>query len=158
MLSIRPNGDLYPCIRYMPSSIGNESMKMGNVFETFIGREEGSEILHCMDENTRRSQSNDICYDCPIGSSCANCSALGYEVYEDLNKRTTFTCIQMIAEALANVYYFNRLNIAHPEYGLGVRKNNVPDDWALLVIDQDELEELKLLESASMLTTLENRA
>lgn len=85
-----------------------------------------------------------------------NCSALSLSVYGTPNKRPMFICIQMIAEALANVYYWNLLNIKHPEYELGVRKNNVPDEWSLLVIDQDELDFLKDIESYSMIITMEN--
>lgn len=159
MLALRPNGDFYPCIRYMPTSVGNnvDDLCIGNVDNGIIGREQSSEILQMMDRITRRSQSNDICYECPIGNDCAWCSALAHTVYGTPDKRPMFTCIQMIAEALANVYYWNLLNIKHPEYGLGVRKNNVPDEWALLVIDKDELDFLKSIESYSMIITMENQ-
>lgn len=148
MLSLRPNGQFYPCIRYMPTSIGNnvKDLCIGDIDNGLIGREQNSEVLNLMDNITRRSQSNDICFDCPIGNNCAWCSALGHTVYGTPDKRPMFTCIQKIAEALANVYYWNRLLIKHPEYNLNVRKNNVPDEWSLLVIDNDELHELKLLE------------
>lgn len=86
-----------------------------------------------------------------------NCSALGYSVLGKLDKRTTFTCIQNIAEALANVYYWNSLLIAHPEYNLNVRINNVPDEWALLVIDREELDELKLIESKASIEVLSRK-
>lgn len=157
MLAMRPNGDFYPCIRYMPTSIGSSlpDMNIGNVHTDIFGRSDNSKIIHALDHNTRRAQSNDICYECPISNDCATCSALGYQVFGDLNKRTTFICIQMIAEALANVYYWNRLLLKHPEYHLDVRKNMVPDKWSLLVIDKDELEELKLLETAAILKQLE---
>lgn len=156
MLSMRPNGQFYPCIRYMPTSVGcsNETMCIGDVQTGLIGREQNSKVLKMMDRITRRSQSNDICYECPLSNDCAWCSALGYSVYGTPNKRPMFICIQMIAEALANVYYWNRLNLKHPEYKLGVRKNVVPDKWARLVISEDELEELKLLECSSMITTM----
>lgn len=158
MLSIRPNGDFYPCIRFMPSSIGddNETYKFGNVEDGFNDRESGNELLKEMDMTTRRSQSNDICFNCPIGNSCASCSAVGIEYYDTPFKKTTFSCIQNIAEALANVYYWNKLNITHPEYKLGVRKNNVPDEWALIIIDEDELQKLKLIEIQSMVSTIDN--
>lgn len=159
MLSMRPNGDFYPCIRYMPSSVGNHlpSMSIGNVDTGMIGRTENSEIIRQLDRNTRRAQNNDICYECPLSNDCAACAALGYQVFGVLNKKTTFICIQMIAEALANVYYWNMVNIKHPEYDLGVRKNVVPDEWSLLVIDKEELNYLKSVEMYSMIVTLENR-
>lgn len=158
MLSLRPNGQFYPCIRYMPTSVGDnvQDLCIGHVNTGMIGREEGSKVLGMMDRITRRTQSNDICYECPLSNDCAWCSALSHTVYGTPGKRPMFICIQMIAEALANVYYWNLLNIKHPEYELGVRKNNVPDEWALLVIDSEELDFLKKIESYSMIITIEN--
>ena len=290
MLAMRPNGQFYPCIRYMPTSVGDnvKDLCIGTVQDGMVGREEDSEILQMMDNITRRSQSNDICYDCPIGNSCAwcfragtmiatlngdipiekiqpgdvvrtqtgfravkhvidriahpnetillkadgifplyttsehpfwakqvqhtergryiykeadwvnvgklgihdqiqlldgswteitevkwlheeytvynfsvvedptyyangalvhNCSALSHTVYGTPGKRPMFICIQMIAEALANVYYWNTLAIKHPEYHLLPRINMVPDSWARLVVDEEELNMLKTLES-----------
>ena len=289
MLAMRPNGQFYPCIRYMPTSVGDDvkDLCIGTVQDGMVGREEDSEILQMMDNITRRSQSNDICYDCPIGNSCAwcfragtmiatlsgdipiekiqpgdvvrtqtgfhavkhvinriarpnetillkadgifplyttsehpfwakqvqnteqgryiykeadwvnvgklgihdqiqlldgswteiteikwlheeytvynfsvvedptyyangalvhNCSALSHTVYGTPGKRPMFICIQMIAEALANVYYWNTLAIKHPEYQLLPRINMVPDSWARLVVDEEELTMLKTLE------------
>lgn len=158
MLALRPNGQFYPCIRYMPTSVGDEvkDLCIGDIDNGFIGREQGSEVLSMMDRVTRRSAVTDICYDCPIGNDCASCSALGHALFGTPNKKATFICIQMIAEALANVYYWNLLNIKKPQYKLGVRKNNVPDEWSLLVIDSDELDFLKKIESYSMIVTMEN--
>lgn len=158
MLALRPNGQFYPCIRYMPTSVGDDvkDLCIGDVENGFIGREEGSEVLSLMDRITRRSAVNDICFECPISNDCANCSALGHTVFGTPDKRVTFICIQMIAEALANVYYWNALNIKHPEYKLGVRENMVPDEWALLVIDHIELETLKQIEICSMFATIDN--
>ena len=157
MLALRPNGQFYPCIRYMPTSVGDkvEDLCIGTVENGIIGREQGSDILNRMDNSTRRSSSNDICFECPLSNDCAGCSALGHTVFGNFNKSTSFHCIQMIAEALANVYYWNLLLIKHPEYDLKVRKNMVPDEWALLVIDKDELENLKLIECSAMCTILE---
>lgn len=157
MLSIRPNGEFYPCIRYMPSSVGNdiESVCMGTLKDGFVGREEDSKIIYKLDRMTRRAQTNDICFDCPIGNDCAGCSANGYQTYGVLDKKTMFHCVMNFAEALVNVYYWNRLNIKHPEYQLGVRKNMVPDELALKIIGKEELEVLKLLELKSMIIMFE---
>lgn len=76
-----------------------------------------------------------------------NCSGLSHSLFGTPNKRTTFICIQMIAEALANSYFWNRLLVKHPKYNIDVRVLKIPDEWALSVIDSDELTELKLLES-----------
>lgn len=157
MLALRPNGQFYPCIRYMPTSVGNnvKDLCLGDVKTGMIGRDQGSEVLKLLDKITRRGQNNDICYECPLSNDCASCLALGHTVFGDPNKRTTFTCIQMIAEHLANVYYWNRIIIKHPEWDLYVRKNVCPDEWSLLVIDKKELEELKLLECSAMIKRIE---
>lgn len=157
MLSLRPNGEFYPCIRYMPSSVGNEveDLCIGTIDEGIIGRDQGSEILKKLDNITRRSQMNDICFECPIASTCAGCSALGHTVYGTANKKTSFHCIQHIAETLANVYFWNRVLLEHPDYDLDVRKNNVPLGWMKLVIDEDEIDELHLLELSAMMMKME---
>ena len=80
------------------------------------------------------------------GALVHNCSALSHTVYGTPGKRPMFICIQMIAEALANVYYWNTLAIKHPEYQLLPRINMVPDSWARLVVDEEELTMLKTLE------------
>lgn len=158
MLAMRPNGQFYPCIRYMPTSVGDnvEDLCIGNVDDGIVGRAQGSLILEKLDSITRRSQTNDICFECPLSNDCASCLALGHAVFGTPNKRTTFTCIQVIAEALANVYYWNALAIKHPEYHLHVRKNVVPDAWAKLVISDEELDYLKKLEAYSMIVYMEN--
>ena len=157
MLAIRPNGQLYPCIRYMPTSVGDnvEDLCIGSVQDGFIGREENSSVLTMMDKITRRSQTNDICFECPLSNDCAACLALGHTVFGTPNKRCSFICIQMIAEALANIFYWNNLLLKHPEWDLSVRRNVVPDEWALLVIDKEELYNLKLLETAAMIKYIE---
>ena len=44
MLALRPNGEFYPCLRYMPSSVGSDrdSMCIGTVANGMDGRTEGS--------------------------------------------------------------------------------------------------------------------
>lgn len=148
MTAIRPNGQIYPCIRYMPTSVGNDvkDLCMGTVDEGWNDRASGSEVIKILDRVTRRGSSNDICFTCPLSNNCPNCTALGHAIYGTPNHRTTFHCIQHIAEALANVYYWNKLIISRPGMSIPVRHNVVPDQWALLIIDKDELETLKELE------------
>lgn len=158
MLAMRPNGQFYPCIRYMPSSVGDnvKDLCIGTVQTGLKGREQGSEILSMMDDITRRSMTTDICYECPLSNNCPNCTALGHALYGTPNKRTTFICIQRIAEVLSNIYYFNLLSLKHPEYNMKPRRNVVPKEWALLVIDEDELDYLTYIELAVMMQYMEN--
>lgn len=152
MTAIRPNGQIYPCIRYMPTSVGDDvpDLCMGSVDDGWVERSDGSEVIKILDSVTRRGSSNDICFNCPLSNNCPNCTALGLAVYGTPNHRTTFHCIQHIAEALANVYYWNSLILVHPEWDIPVRHNVVPDQWAKIIIDDNELEMLKDIEQKAI--------
>ena len=158
MTAIRPNGQIYPCIRYMPTSVGDDvpDLCMGTVDEGWNDRASGSEVIKILDRVTRRGSSNDICFTCPLSNNCPNCSALGHAIYGTPNHRTTFHCIQHIAEALANVYYWNKLIISRPNMSIPVRHNVVPNEWALLIIDKDELDMLRELEKQAEDVAVDN--
>lgn len=159
MLSIRPNGEFYPCIRYMPTSVGpnRDDYSMGNVKDGMIGRSENSPLLNKFDHMTRRTSSTDICFECPLSNDCFACIATSATVYNNPDKRTTFACVMVFAEHLANVYYWNLMLIKHPEWDLKPRRLVIPDEWALIVIDNDELEFLKAIEALALLTYIEKQ-
>ena len=158
MLAVRPNGQFYPCLRYMPSSVGNNvrDLCIGTVQNGMLGREEESDVLKELDSITRRSQTNDICWECPIASNCSSCLALGHTVFGTPNKRASFICIQHIAEHIANYYYWNLLAIKHPEWDLPIRKLVTPTKWNRLVVNDDELDFLKSIESYAIIKKIEN--
>lgn len=89
MLSCDWKGDLYPCIRYMESSLGDEreSIKIGNVFRGILKTKEEQELMHCMECVTRRSQSTDECYYCPIAEGCSWCFPAGSKVATPTGER-----------------------------------------------------------------------
>ena len=60
------------------------------------------------------------------------------------DSRCTFICDMHKARALANVYFWNTWY--HKQNSEKRFKNHVPDEWALTIIDQDELNMLKELE------------
>lgn len=73
MLSCDPDGYLYPCIRYMESSLGDNvpPIRIGHV-KTGIGKTaEEIKHIHCMDCITRRTMSSDECFNCPIAEGCS---------------------------------------------------------------------------------------
>ena len=85
---------------------------------------------------TRRSQSNDKCFWCPIARGCGWCSALNYQMFGTPNKRTTTTCDMHIAASLASNYYWNKVLIKN---GDNKRvKLYTPKEWATSIIDEDE--------------------
>lgn len=133
MLAADPDGVLYPCLRYMPSSIGDKQpiLTCGTV-------EEGidTSLLKEMQKITRRSQSTDECFYCPIARGCSWCTAYNYEVFGTINKRATFICPMHKARALANVYYWNKyyqLKESDKRF-----TNYCPKEWALEIIDENE--------------------
>jgi radical SAM peptide maturase (CXXX-repeat target family) len=69
MLSCDPDGYLYPCIRYMESSLGcvREPMRIGNINDGIATTKCEQDCLHCLNCIDRRTQSTDECFYCPIG-------------------------------------------------------------------------------------------
>jgi radical SAM peptide maturase (CXXX-repeat target family) len=145
MLSIDYKGDLFPCIRYMESSLnGNKaSFDIGNINDGIAKTAETADRLNLLSQTTRRSMSDDKCFNCPIAFGCATCTAYCYEMYGLPIKRTTFTCDMMKARALGLSYLWNsyyRKKCIDVRYAL-----DIPDEWALEIIDIDELNILKEL-------------
>lgn len=135
MLACDTEGKLYPCLRYTPSSVGHgrdNYVIIGDVDEG-INEDAMAELVKI----TRRSASDDECFYCPIGAGCGVCQAYCWEVTGTVNSRTKFHCKMHQAQALANVYYWNKY---YQKYNINKRfRNRVPEDWALQIIDKDEL-------------------
>lgn len=132
MLSCDPDGYLYPCIRYMESSLGDcqQPYRIGNVWDG-IGQEKTyCDRIHCMECINRRTESTDECFYCPIAEGCSYCSAYNYEVNGTPDSRCTFICDMHKARALANYYYYSRQGI-HQDVWL-------PKEDALRIISEDE--------------------
>ena len=141
MLAFGPDGLIYPCLRYMPSSVGRDR----DDYVTCGSIEEGIDLskLDEMNQVTRRSQSTDECYYCPIGMGCAWCSAWNWESQGSYNKRATYICPMHKARALANVYYWNKYyRLIGSEKRM---KNYCPEEWALEIISKEEFDMLNKL-------------
>lgn len=146
MLAIDWQGNLYPCIRYMPSSLGEqrEPYVIGTVKDGITSTEEQKYRIDCLNCITRKSQSTEECFNCSIASGCGWCSGYCYELYGTPNKRTTFICDLQKARSLALTYMWNKYY--KKIHSKDVYKMDIPDDWALQIIDQKELNMLKELE------------
>lgn len=114
MLAFDPFGKAYPCLRYMESSLGDSvpPIIVGDVKTGIYNTEETKQIKKNLNAITRRNQSTDECFHCPIASGCAWCSAYNYQEHKCLNKRSTNICWMHRASALANVYYWNKKYIS----------------------------------------------
>jgi radical SAM protein with 4Fe4S-binding SPASM domain len=136
MLAMDYKGDIYPCLRYMESSLGNKvpPFTIGNLEDGINCKKEHCDRVNCLSCITRRSQSTDKCFNCPISSGCAWCSAYNYEVFGTPNKRATFICCMHKARTLANFYYWRKRGIAYPM--------NCPEEWAIEIIGEEEFKKL----------------
>ena len=147
MISIDWKGDIYPCIRYMESSLGDQVQPIiiGNVNTGIMTDAKCKNCINKLREVNRITQSTQECIECPIAEGCAWCQAYNYQDSGgDFNKRATYICIMHKARALANCYYWN----------MKYWKNNenkrmklwLSDEEALKIISNDELKFLKILQ------------
>ena len=111
MLAISPDGEYYECIRYMESSLNGKQkpLCLGNIKDGYLSTEENYQVKEMLENVTRRSQSTDECFNCPIAKGCAWCSGYNYEEFGTPNKRATYICVMHKARALANIYYWNKI-------------------------------------------------
>lgn len=145
MLAIDPDGNLYPCLRYMPSSLGTdrEPFIIGNVWDGIGKTEKYAQMIKCISCINRRTETTDECFYCPISEGCSECSAYNYQMNGTPNSHCTYICDMYKARVLANCYYWNSW---YKKINSSKRfKLWVPDEWALEIIDKDELEMLKEL-------------
>lgn len=110
MLAVDYKGDLYPCLRYMESSIGQNQSPyiIGNINDGIGYNQQTKNMIAGLDVSYQ-SQSPQECLDCPVSSECGWCSALNYQEFGTINKRTTYTCLMHKARVLANYYYQNKM-------------------------------------------------
>ncbi len=154
MLACDPDGKLFPCIRYMESSLGNTvpPVIIGDVDNGVCQRPHEQKLLCDMCAVNRRTYNTDECFYCPIYQGCAECSAYNYQLSGgDFNKRATCICITHKARCLANAYYWSKFyekNEPQSKF-----KFYIPDEWALQVIDKDELDMIKSLPNIELCQT-----
>lgn len=131
------SGNIYPCIRYMESSVGDtKPLSVGNIHTGLFQTIQEKENLKLISNITRRSQSTDECFYCPIAEGCSWCSAYNYEEFGTPNKRATYICIMHQATSLANVYYWNKL---YKYLSIDkVFKMHLPKEKALEIINENE--------------------
>ena len=147
MIAIDWKGDIFPCLRYMESSLGENipPFIIGNLKDGVMMTQETYQKAYELKNITRKSQSTDECFNCPIAEGCSWCSALNYQENDGkLNKRVTYICMMHKARALANCYFWNKYFIKHeiPQR----MKLYLPDEEALKIIDYTDLQLLKMLQ------------
>ena len=138
MLSMDPDGWLFPCIRYMESSLGasRAPMRIGNVHTGLATCKKDKDCVACLNAIDRRTQSTDECFYCPIAEGCSWCSAWNYQKYGTADHRDTNICKTHRGRVLANVYYWNQY---YKKYKIPkVFDLWVPKQWAVPIIGEEE--------------------
>jgi radical SAM peptide maturase (CXXX-repeat target family) len=138
MLACDPDGLIAPCIRFMKSSLGEQlgDFTIGNTTDGIGQLEKDRANIELLDSITRRSQSTDECFNCPVSLGCGWCTAYNYQETGSANKRCTYICWTHRARSLANVYYWNKVyqkNNENKEFPLHLEK-----EYALQLISEEE--------------------
>ena len=138
MLCVDPSGHYSTCIRFLPSSLGDDAppLYFGHVDRGLMTTDEEKKLVADLQAITRRSQSTDECFYCPIAKGCGWCSGLCYQTYGTANKRVTFICIMHKSRILANCYFWNRYYRKHGDADR--YKIYIPEEWALQIIPEEE--------------------
>lgn len=138
MICLTPNGTITPCIRFTKSSLGENlgDFSIGSLCSG-IGKEDvHKKNILALNSVTRREQSTDECWNCPVGVGCGWCTALNYQETGSISKRVTHICWMHRAASLANVYYWNKVYKKNNEDD--IFEMHLPKDIALNIIDEDE--------------------
>ena len=149
MLAFEIDGTVLPCMRYSTLSIVNQPLyRIGDVAWGIANRPDDAARLAALRSITRQSQSEQRCLDCPINSGCAWCTAYNYERTGTPDQRVTYICDMHKARVLAQCYHHNKLHLLDPTHA--PKKINIPEAWALEIIDREEWEMLRELEREAM--------
>ena len=147
MIAVDWKGDIYPCVRYMESSLGTDAppIIVGNVYEGINTTKCQHDCIRCLKNINRINQSTEECINCSIAEGCAYCQAYNYQDSGgDLYHRATYICVMHQARALANSYYWNKyfnLNNENKRMKIWLEKEK-----ALKIIPEEEWNMLKALE------------
>lgn len=147
MIAFSSDGKAYPCIRYMPISIGNEKSSkicIGDCFNGIYKTNDQLKIKKELDSITRKSQSTKECMECPVSTGCGWCSGYNYELYGTANKRCTNICYSHKGRVLASCYYYNKRHIELND--VNPKKINLPYNEVVDILGKEEADYLFNLE------------
>lgn len=146
MLAFDPQGIAYPCLRFMPSSLGENipPIIIGNSKDGIYNTPESLKYQQEFKKINRRTLNSDECFNCPISLGCGECAAWSYQEQNgQLGIRSTNICHMHEANALANVYYWNKI---YKKYNLNkIFIMFLSKEKALKIIDLNEYNMLKEL-------------
>ena len=142
MLAFDPDGRAFPCLRYMESSLNGEQepLVIGDCWSGIYNTPKTISIYDMLKAIDRRTSNDDECFNCPIATGCANCIAWDYQKWGTPDKKSKGICWMHRARCLANAYFWNKAK------GKGTFHINLPDDLAIQIVGEEELERLKQMQ------------
>jgi uncharacterized protein len=80
MIAVDYKGDIFPCIRYMESSLGDSvpPIIVGNIYDGIMTDAKCKACINKLKLVDRKSQSTKECFDCNIAEGCSWCQAYNY--------------------------------------------------------------------------------
>lgn len=143
MCALDWQGNLYPCIRFMESSLGNKvtPLKIGTAKNGFFKTELEQNHKKMLEKIANGSVIDNFeykCKNCPINNGCSWCIAYNYQYFGTMDKKTTFICDTHKAAALASKYFYLLINDKK-----NYDKIKITQELALDVIPLEEWEKLQ---------------
>lgn len=92
MCSVAPDGSLYPCQMFMPSSLDRKS-----------------DLQWILEQLEKESLLSEKCRDCYMAAICPTCYGMSYILDKDLSARRDDYCKMMKIRALASSYMFGKM-------------------------------------------------
>ena len=107
MLAIDPDGNFYPCNRFIDFAMRTKKPRIIGSVATGIDRNRLRPFIHL----DRQTQSAQRCLECDIASGCAWCQGENYDSAETptIYRRATAICRMHAARVRANRYYWQLL-------------------------------------------------
>lgn len=149
MLAFAPDGTIYSCLRFAPSSLGEgcQNLSIGSADKGFCYDELTLNNYKMLQSINRRTKCDDECFYCPIASGCPECAAWNFQESGQLNFKSKNGCNLIKAQSLANAYFWNKY---YEKNNIDRRKKiNLSKEECLKYISEQEYYELKKMEEKS---------
>lgn len=135
MSALDYTGKIYPCIRFMPSSLNKETepMYLGDIEKGYLNDEQTKENYELLLKQTRGKLEPEECLKCPIEKGCSWCVGYIYDYYGEFKQKTLFCCEVHKLSALASKYLtkinndkesFNLIQLNYKMYKDLIRKED----------------------------------
>ena len=136
MSAIDYKGTIYPCIRFMPSSLGNEikPIQIGDTKKGYFYNNEQIENYQKLVNSTRKNLFNKECLNCSIAKGCSYCLGCNYELTQNFTEKKNTICLPqkvtaLIAKNLAKIHgdieSYEKITLNNIDYSFLISENEL---------------------------------